>query len=274
MPETERDQLHVYRFVPSMGGGVFQDRTIFKGTFELFKFETTATRSGSTCPRRTRRSRSQFQHREGRRPRAVRSQADDSDADPRGPQRVLRHARRDRSRRPRARAAAAPLDRAATRERPGAAARVCSHRHRPRSARRAASASSRRRGDGCRRRTARHRRATPSPHVGDLARPTTQTSSRFQPPSSSSTLVAASTRPAPCRRVDVRREVEIAEPPLAIDVVERAGLVGRVLPRGLAVHGDRRLIVLRVLDGEPAPVLRGARDRTCDDVDRRRRRSA
>lgn len=40
MPQTERDRLHVYRFVPSMGGGVFQDRTIFKGTFELFQFET------------------------------------------------------------------------------------------------------------------------------------------------------------------------------------------------------------------------------------------
>ncbi len=38
MPQTERDKLFVYRFVPSMGGGVFQDRTIFKGTFELFKF--------------------------------------------------------------------------------------------------------------------------------------------------------------------------------------------------------------------------------------------
>jgi len=39
MPETERDRLHVYRFVPSMGGGVFQDRTLYKGTFELFRFE-------------------------------------------------------------------------------------------------------------------------------------------------------------------------------------------------------------------------------------------
>src|SRR5688572_29403913 len=38
MPETERDKLHVYRFVPNMGGGVYQDRTIYKGTFELFKF--------------------------------------------------------------------------------------------------------------------------------------------------------------------------------------------------------------------------------------------
>ena len=42
MPETERDKLHVYRFVPSMGGGVFQDRTLYKGTFELFMFETAA----------------------------------------------------------------------------------------------------------------------------------------------------------------------------------------------------------------------------------------
>jgi hypothetical protein len=42
MPKTERDRLHVYRFVPSMGGGVFQDRTLYKGTFELFRFETNA----------------------------------------------------------------------------------------------------------------------------------------------------------------------------------------------------------------------------------------
>src|SRR5262245_62535492 len=41
MPKTSRDRLHVYRFVPSMGGGVFQDRTLYKGTFELFTFETT-----------------------------------------------------------------------------------------------------------------------------------------------------------------------------------------------------------------------------------------
>ena len=39
MPETQSDRLHVYRFVPSMGGGVFQDRTLFKGTFELFMFK-------------------------------------------------------------------------------------------------------------------------------------------------------------------------------------------------------------------------------------------
>lgn len=41
MPETDRDRLHVYRFTPKMGGGVYQDRTIFKGTFELFRFKAT-----------------------------------------------------------------------------------------------------------------------------------------------------------------------------------------------------------------------------------------
>jgi hypothetical protein len=41
MPETDRDKLFVYRFVPNMGGGVYQDRTIYKGTFELFKFAAT-----------------------------------------------------------------------------------------------------------------------------------------------------------------------------------------------------------------------------------------
>jgi hypothetical protein len=39
MPESTTDRLHVYRFTPSMGGGVYQDRTLFKGTFELFMFK-------------------------------------------------------------------------------------------------------------------------------------------------------------------------------------------------------------------------------------------
>jgi len=39
MPEGTTDRLHVYRFVPNMGGGVYQDRTLFKGTFELFRFK-------------------------------------------------------------------------------------------------------------------------------------------------------------------------------------------------------------------------------------------
>ncbi|HET9623537.1 MAG TPA: hypothetical protein VFP84_19325 [Kofleriaceae bacterium] len=40
MPESTKDRLHVYRFTPAMGGGVYQDRTLFKGTFELFLFKT------------------------------------------------------------------------------------------------------------------------------------------------------------------------------------------------------------------------------------------
>jgi hypothetical protein len=38
-PAGEKDRLHVYRFVPSMGGGVYQDRTLFAGKFELFTFQ-------------------------------------------------------------------------------------------------------------------------------------------------------------------------------------------------------------------------------------------
>jgi hypothetical protein len=44
LPERVDDKLKVYRFVPSMGGGVFQDRTIFFGTFELFTFEADGER--------------------------------------------------------------------------------------------------------------------------------------------------------------------------------------------------------------------------------------
>jgi hypothetical protein len=44
VPQKIDDKLHVYRFVPSMGGGVFQDRTIFFGTFELFTFEADGAR--------------------------------------------------------------------------------------------------------------------------------------------------------------------------------------------------------------------------------------
>lgn len=50
MPETQHDQLHVYRFVPTMGGGVFQDRTLFKGTFELFQFEATGDQIRFSLP--------------------------------------------------------------------------------------------------------------------------------------------------------------------------------------------------------------------------------
>ena len=38
-PTDDKEKLHVYRFVPSMGGGVFQDRTLFAGHFELFRYQ-------------------------------------------------------------------------------------------------------------------------------------------------------------------------------------------------------------------------------------------
>ena len=38
-PTSESEHLHVYRFTPSMGGGVFQDRTLFRGEFELFTYQ-------------------------------------------------------------------------------------------------------------------------------------------------------------------------------------------------------------------------------------------
>lgn len=38
LPETPRERIHVYRFVPKMGGGVYQDRTLYAGGFELFTF--------------------------------------------------------------------------------------------------------------------------------------------------------------------------------------------------------------------------------------------
>lgn len=50
MPENTTDRLHVYRFTPSMGGGVYQDRTIFKGTFELFMFKVEGEHITFTLP--------------------------------------------------------------------------------------------------------------------------------------------------------------------------------------------------------------------------------
>jgi hypothetical protein len=61
MPETDRDRLFVYRFVPSMGGGVFQDRTLFKGTFELFTFETADGEIRFVLPETKERVTSKFQ---------------------------------------------------------------------------------------------------------------------------------------------------------------------------------------------------------------------
>ena len=60
MPRTDRDKLHVYRFVPNMGGGVFQDRTLYKGTFELFKFSVDGDHILFDLPETGEHVRSQF----------------------------------------------------------------------------------------------------------------------------------------------------------------------------------------------------------------------
>jgi hypothetical protein len=60
MPQNDRDKLHVYRFVPSMGGGVFQDRTLYKGTFELFTFSVDGDHIDFVMPQTRERVRSQF----------------------------------------------------------------------------------------------------------------------------------------------------------------------------------------------------------------------
>lgn len=44
LPESPTQRLHVFRFVPSMGGGVFQDRTLYAGQFELFHFDQDGSR--------------------------------------------------------------------------------------------------------------------------------------------------------------------------------------------------------------------------------------
>jgi hypothetical protein len=86
MPKTPDDRLHVYRFTPSMGGGVFQDRTVFAGNFELFTFKLDHDNIEFTLPHKHQRVVSSF---------AVRRVQDHApfdleltiDSDPRGPHR-------------------------------------------------------------------------------------------------------------------------------------------------------------------------------------------
>lgn len=59
-PATKDDRLHVYRFVPAMGGGVYQDRTLFLGYFELFHFKARDGGLGFYFPDMEERSRSGF----------------------------------------------------------------------------------------------------------------------------------------------------------------------------------------------------------------------
>jgi hypothetical protein len=60
MPDNHSDRLHVFRFVPSMGGGVYQDRTLFKGTFELFKFKVKGEQLDIVLPETRERVTSRF----------------------------------------------------------------------------------------------------------------------------------------------------------------------------------------------------------------------
>ena len=61
LPTRVDDKLHVFRFTPKMGGGVYQDRTLFKGTFELFTFKVDGDHIDFTMPETHEQVRSQFQ---------------------------------------------------------------------------------------------------------------------------------------------------------------------------------------------------------------------
>ena len=60
LPQTDRDRLHVFRFVPSMGGGVYQDRTLYAGSFELFQFERTGEEIRFLLPHKKERATARY----------------------------------------------------------------------------------------------------------------------------------------------------------------------------------------------------------------------
>jgi hypothetical protein len=60
-PAQPSDRLHVYRFTPKMGGGVFQDRTLFEGHFELFTFQIHGEHLSIQWPHTDREDRMVFQ---------------------------------------------------------------------------------------------------------------------------------------------------------------------------------------------------------------------
>ncbi|MBP6632256.1 MAG: hypothetical protein KBG28_06440 [Kofleriaceae bacterium] len=60
MPRRKDERLHVYRFVPSMGGGVYQDRTVFRGEFELFTYKVERDRLSIRWPNDDRTTRTTF----------------------------------------------------------------------------------------------------------------------------------------------------------------------------------------------------------------------
>jgi hypothetical protein len=86
MPKSPDERLHVYRFTPAMGGGVFQDRTLFAGQFELFTFKLDHDSIDFTLPHKHERVLSHFAVRriEGHAPFDLELTLE---ADPRGPKR-------------------------------------------------------------------------------------------------------------------------------------------------------------------------------------------
>ena len=60
MPEKSSDHLHVFRFVPSMGGGVFQDRTVFEGKFELFVYKVDGNAINFTLPAKREKAKASY----------------------------------------------------------------------------------------------------------------------------------------------------------------------------------------------------------------------
>ena len=50
----------MFRFVPSMGGGVFQDRTLYRGEFELFMFKAEPDAITFTFPETSEKIRSAY----------------------------------------------------------------------------------------------------------------------------------------------------------------------------------------------------------------------
>ncbi len=86
MPRDQNQRLHVYRFTPAMGGGVFQDRTLYAGQFELFTFKLDHDQIELNLPHKSQRVMTHFEIRRvtGHKPFDLELTMD---ADPRGPHR-------------------------------------------------------------------------------------------------------------------------------------------------------------------------------------------
>ncbi len=83
-PHDKGERLHVFRFTPSMGGGVYQDRTLYKGTFELFVYRVQRDAILFTLPETEEQVRAKFriERVKGPRPFDLRLTLENS---PRGP---------------------------------------------------------------------------------------------------------------------------------------------------------------------------------------------